>query len=36
MKTRPSWTITRAATECGVSRDTIKRRRNAGDFPNSS
>lgn len=35
MSTRPSWTITRAAAECGVSRDTIKRRRTAGGFPNA-
>lgn len=35
MNTRPSWTITRAATECGVSRDTTKRRRAAGEFPNT-
>lgn len=33
--TRPLWSITRAATECGVSRETIKRRRAAGDFPNA-
>jgi hypothetical protein len=35
MTERPSWTIARAATECNVSRDTIKRRRLAGAFPNA-
>lgn len=36
MGERPSWTISRAADECGVSRDTIKRHRAAGDFPNAT
>jgi hypothetical protein len=35
MTERPSWTIARAAEECNVSRDTIKRRRAAGAFPNA-
>ena len=32
---RPSWSITRAATECGVSVSTIKRRLREGKFPNA-
>lgn len=35
MAERPAWPISRAAAECGVSRDTIKRRRAAGAFPNA-
>jgi hypothetical protein len=35
MTERPAWTLARAAQECGVSRDTIKRRRSAGAFPNA-
>lgn len=35
MVERPAWTISRAANECAVSRDTIKRRRAAGAFPNA-
>lgn len=35
MTDRPAWTLARAAKECGVSRDTIKRRRIAGAFPNA-
>lgn len=35
MTERPSWTLSRAAEECQVSRDTLKRRRAAGDFPNA-
>jgi hypothetical protein len=35
MTERPSWTLSRAAEECGVSRDTLKRRRAAGEFPNA-
>ncbi len=30
---RPELTLTDAAAACGVSRDTIDRRRKAGDFP---
>lgn len=32
---RPSWTINRAAQECGVSSSTIKRRLREGKFPNA-
>ncbi|MGP4992306.1 hypothetical protein, partial [Glutamicibacter ardleyensis] len=32
---RPSWTINRAAQECGVSPSTIKRRLREGKFPNA-
>lgn len=32
---RPSWSISRAATECGVSVSTIKRRLREGKFPNA-
>lgn len=32
---RPSWSITRAAQECGVSRSTIRRYRERGDFKNA-
>jgi hypothetical protein len=35
MTERPAWTLSRAAEECGVSRDTLKRRRAAGEFPNA-
>jgi len=35
MNDRPVWSISKAANECGVSRDTIKRRRAAGGFPNA-
>lgn len=35
MTDRPAWTLARAADECGVSRDTIKRRRASGAFPNA-
>lgn len=30
------WTLSVAATECGVSKSTIKRRLAAGDFPNAA
>lgn len=32
---RPKWSISRAATECAVSRSTIRRYREAGKFPNA-
>lgn len=32
---RPSWSISRAATECGVSVSTIKRRLREGKFPDA-
>lgn len=32
---RPSWTITEAATRCGVSKSTIRRYREDGKFPNA-
>lgn len=35
MSTRPMLTQREAATACGVSRTTIRRRREAGDLPNS-
>jgi hypothetical protein len=35
MTTRPMLTQREAATACGVSRTTIRRRREAGDLPNS-
>jgi hypothetical protein len=35
MDNRPAFTLKRAAEEAGVSRDTIKRRNAAGEFPNA-
>ena len=32
---RPSLTLSEAAEACGVSRSTIRRKREAGDFPNA-
>lgn len=33
---RPSWTLSRAATECQVSKSTLKRRLEANVFPNAA
>lgn len=33
---RPSWSVARAATECGISVSTIKRRLRDGKFPNAT
>ncbi len=35
VSTRPSLTLSEAASVCGVSRSTIRRKHEAGDFPNA-